>query len=171
MTDATADAAGADEPPKKKPSKLPLIAGLVLAILGGGGGFYAAWSGLLPIGGGSDSAHPEEAEHAAEGHDPAATVAFLELPQLIASLGPGSAMQHLRFRASLEVDQAHLPEVTLLQPRILDVLNTYLRALEPQDVEAQGALIQLRSQMLRRIQLVTGEDRVRDLLVTEFVLN
>ena len=61
----------------------------MLAILGGGGGFYAAWSGLLPIGGGSDSAHPEEAEHAAEGHGPAATVAFLELPQLIASLGPG----------------------------------------------------------------------------------
>ena len=101
----------------------------------------------------------------------AATVAFLAQPPLIASLGPGSAMQHLRFRASLEVDQAHLPEVTLLQPRILDVLNTYLRALEPQDVEAQGALIQLRSPMLRRIQLVTGEDRVRDLLVTEFVLN
>lgn len=170
MTDATADAAGADEP-KKKPSKLPLIAGLVLAILGGGGGFYVAWSGLLPIGGGSGSGHPEETEHAVEGHGPAATVAFLDLPQLIASLGPASATQHLRFRASLELDQVHLPEVTLLQPRILDVLNTYLRALEPQDVEAQGALIQLRSQMLRRIQLVTGEDRVRDLLVTEFVLN
>jgi flagellar FliL protein len=29
----------------------------------------------------------------------------------------------------------------------------------------------MRAQLLRRIQIVTGEGRVRDLLVTEFVLN
>ena len=33
------------------------------------------------------------------------------------------------------------------------------------------ALIRLRAQMLRRIQVVSGEGRVRDLLITEFVLN
>jgi hypothetical protein len=34
------------------PSRLPLIAGLVLALAGAGGGFHAARSGLLPFGGG-----------------------------------------------------------------------------------------------------------------------
>ena len=38
------------EAPVKK-SKLPLILGLVLALAGGGGGFAAVSSGLLPIGG------------------------------------------------------------------------------------------------------------------------
>ena len=28
------------------PSRLPLVIGLVLALVGGGGGFYAAWAGL-----------------------------------------------------------------------------------------------------------------------------
>ena len=169
MSDATADAAGDDQEPKKKSSKMPLIIGLVLAVLGGGGGFYAASSGLLPFGG----AH----EAAVEGHgtgaplEPLGNVAFLELPTLVASLGSVNDMHHLRFQANLEVDKTYLADVELLQPRILDVLNSYLRALEPRDIESPGALIKLRSQMLRRIQLVAGEGRVRDLLVAEFVLN
>ena len=56
-------------------------------------------------------------------------------------------------------------------PRVLDVLNTYLRAVEVRDLEEPAALARLRAQMLRRVQVVTGEGRVRDLLVTEFVLN
>jgi flagellar FliL protein len=56
-------------------------------------------------------------------------------------------------------------------PRILDVLNSYLRAIDVASIEDPQAMARLRAQMLRRIQIVTGEGRVRDLLVTEFVLN
>ena len=49
-------------------------------------------------------------------------------------------------------------------PRVLDVLNTYLRAVEVRDLEEPASLARLRAQMLRRIQVVTGEGRVRDLL-------
>jgi flagellar FliL protein len=56
-------------------------------------------------------------------------------------------------------------------PRVLDVLNSYLRAVEVAELEDPAALVTLRAQMLRRIQLVTGPDRVRDVLITEFVLN
>jgi flagellar FliL protein len=62
-------------------------------------------------------------------------------------------------------------EVTLLLPRILDVLNSYLRAIDVAEIEDSAALVRIRAQLLRRIQIVTGEGRVRDLLVTEFVLN
>jgi flagellar FliL protein len=51
------------------------------------------------------------------------------------------------------------------------VLNGYLRAVETSDLENPAALVRLKAQMLRRIQIVTGEGRVRDLLVSEFVLN
>ena len=54
---------------------------------------------------------------------------------------------------------------------ILDVLNGYLRAVEMRELEDPSALVRLRAQMLRRVQIVTGEGRVRDLLVTEFVIN
>ena len=42
-------------------------------------------------------------------------------------------------------------------PRVVDVLNTFLRAVEPRDLEQPSALAPLRAQMLRRIQVVTGE--------------
>ena len=51
------------------------------------------------------------------------------------------------------------------------MVNTYLRAVAPADLEDPGALIRLRAQILRRFQLVAGEARVRDFLITEFVLN
>lgn len=147
-------------PPKK--SKLPLILALVGALVLGGGAFYATYSGLL-------FGHAEEAveEHAADMPD----IAFVPVDPLVISLPPGAGSKHLRFSSQLEVATAHASEVTLLMPRILDVLNGYLRAVEAKDLEDPSALVRLRAQMLRRIQIVTGEGRVRDLLVTEFVLN
>ena len=62
-------------------------------------------------------------------------------------------------------------DVTKLTPRVMDVLNSYLRAVAVSDLEDPSALVSLRAQMLRRIQLVTGEGRVRDLLIMEFVLS
>ena len=156
------------EPPQdaapRKRSKLPLFLGVALALVLGGGGFYATWSGLL-LGAGPP--------HAADGKEAAVLpdVAFVAIDPLIISLGPGAQSDHLRFTAQLEVNTAHSAEVTHLLPRILDVLNGYLRAVDMVELEDPASLVRLRAQMLRRIQIVTGEGRVRDLLVTEFVLN
>ncbi|GAA4227692.1 flagellar FliL protein [Sagittula marina] len=173
MSDATVDDENVEE---KKPSKLPLIIGIVLALAGGGGGFFAVQSGML----GGDGDHTAEdsagSDSGAESEEQVDTpalpaVSFIEVPQVVVSLGPGTRAAHLRFRASLEVPQNYAAEVEGILPRVQDVLNSYLRALEPRDLEAPGALVKLRGQMLRRVRLVAGEDRVRDLLVLEFVLN
>jgi len=152
-----------DAVPKKR-SKLPLIFGLILALALGGGGFYATFSGLIL---GADSGH------AAEGAavTPLPDIAFVPVDPVMISLGPASSSRHLRFTAQLEVAGAQTAEVTLLMPRILDVLNGYLRAIDVAELEDPSAMVRLRAQMLRRIQIVTGEGRVRDLLITEFVLN
>ena len=182
MTDATTDAPDSDGAGPKKSSKLPLIIGLVLALIGGGGGFFVAFTGMLPFGGGGAAQQAGDGQradsHAEEGADhsepftvPDTAVAFVELPPLVISMGTIADLHHLRFQASIEVRPQHLQTVTDLQPRIMDVLNSYLRALRPADIEAPGALISIRSQILRRLQLVAGEDRVRDLLIIEFVLN
>jgi flagellar FliL protein len=151
-----------DAAPKKK-SKLPLIIGLVLFLCFGGGGFYAVYSGLILAL--SSEAKPTEAAHG-----DAPDIAFVPIEPVTISLGKAAENHHLRFTAQLEVTKETAEEVTGLVPRILDVLNGYLRALEVAELEDPDALVRLRSQMLRRIQIVTGEGRVRDLLVTEFVL-
>ena len=161
---------------KKKGSKLPLLIGLLLMLLGGGVAFYATYSGML-LGGGQAKA--AQAAGGAGGHgsgqgdttDPLPDIAFVPVAPLVISLGPASHKTHLRFGSQLEVARVHEQEVAMLMPRILDVLNGYLRAVEVREIEDPAALIRLRAQMLRRIQIVTGEGRVRDLLVTEFVLN
>lgn len=161
------DTAIEPEATPKKGSKLPVIIGLLLALLGGAGGFYAVFSGLLF---GGDSAQHAESPDAPVMQE-LGDVAYVELAPFIVSLTSGGSAQHLRFRAQLEVPSAHKEEVERVLPRIVDVLNGYLRALSVQDIESPDALVQLRAHMLRRVQIVTGEERVLDLLVMEFVLN
>ena len=159
---ATTDTNVDEVPPTR--SKKPLLIGLVLAILLGGGGFYATWSGLI-LGASADTPHEEA------GPSPLSGIAFVPLETLVISLGPDSRSEHLRFSAQVEVVEQAAADVALLAPRIMDVLNSYLRAIDTADIENPAAMARLRAQMLRRIQIVTGEGRVRDLLITEFVLN
>jgi flagellar FliL protein len=173
--DPMADAAEIveDAVPAKPRRKLGLILGVVGALALGGGGFYAVYAGhldptsLLGGGGHGGGGHGE----AEGGPSVLGDVAFVPMEPIMVSLPPGASARHLRFAGQLEVAPEHAAEVAGLLPRVLDVLNTYLRAVEVRDLEEPAALARLRAQMLRRIQVVTGEGRVRDLLISEFVLN
>ncbi|CUH51348.1 flagellar basal body-associated FliL family protein [Shimia sp. R11_0] len=165
MTDETVET---DEAPQKA-SKLPLIIGLVLALAGGGGGFFAVYSGMIL--GGDAEPHAEEEMAKVEESEPLPDIAYVGLDPFVVSLTSGGGADYLRFRAQLEVPSDHQEEVERVLPRVVDVLNGYLRALSASDIESPDALVKLRSQMLRRVQIVTGQERVSDLLVMEFVLN
>ncbi|MCB2124430.1 MAG: flagellar basal body-associated FliL family protein [Rhodobacteraceae bacterium] len=149
----------------KKRSKVPLIVGLFLMLALGGGGFYAVYAGLV---------FGQPGEHTSEDAPQVAAlpdIAFVPIDPLVVSLGSEPAGRYLHFTAQLEVAKAFQPDVTLLLPRVIDVLNSYLRAVEVADLEDPTALVRLRAQMLRRVQMVAGDGRVRDLLVTGFVIN
>lgn len=164
MTDAT-DITPEEVPEPGRKRGKGLLVGLVAALVLGGGGFYAIYSGMiaLPLGGGEKEAVAAAAV--------LSDVAFVPMEPIMISLAPGASARHLRFSGQLEVTPGHAAEVTQVMPRILDVLNTYLRAVDVRDLEEPAAIPRLRAQMLRRVQVVTGEGLVRDLLITEFVLN
>ena len=151
-------------------SRLPLIIGLVLAVAGGAGGFLAVREGLLPIGSGIVSSSPDIAPNEDDAPDYSSLV-YVPIEPLVVSYAEDGRSRHLRFRAELEVPDGEAGEVTRLMPRVIDVLNTYLRALRISDLEETTALLRLRAQMLRRVQTVVGHERVNDLLVMEFVLD
>ena len=159
-----------EEAPKKK-SKLPMLLGLVLAIVLGGGGFFAVYSGMILAPDESHAAEEDEAAMSAEEVLDLPQVAFVPLDPLVINLGSAAASRHLRFRAQLEVVPEYQQQVTDMLPRVLDVLNSYLRAVNAEDLEDPTSLIRLRAQMLRRVKIATGEGRVKDLLIMEFVLN
>ncbi len=169
MSDAVADSV--EEPVKS--GKKPLILALLLALIGGGGGFYAVYSGLI-LAPATETEGGESPDHEGTGHDAPVElpdVAFVEVDPITISLNDAQSVQFLRFRAQLEVDSQYEQDVEAMLPRVTDILNSYLRALELDDLRDPLALTRLRAQMLRRVQVVVGKNRVRDLLIMEFVLN
>lgn len=154
MADATAD--GVEENTGK--SRKGLVLGLVLALVGGGGAFSVT-SGMLSLGGDSPVLMTEK------------DFAFVPLEQMTIPLMVSGEQRFLRFRGQLEVAAEKQAHVESMLPRVVDVLNTYLRSLSLADVEDPTALLALRAQMRRRIDLVVGGDAVHDLLVMEFLVN
>ncbi|MEM7517299.1 MAG: flagellar basal body-associated FliL family protein, partial [Planctomycetota bacterium] len=134
-------------------------------LLLGGGGFYATYSGLL----GAETPAPEGDQVATTGPetDP---IEFVELDPLQVSVGGEGSIRQLRFRAYLQLGPAGADPVEVVRPRILDIFATYLRAVPVATLEDPTALLRIRSQLLRRVQLLTGPDAVEDLLIIDFVI-
>lgn len=162
MTDLT----DPEEESPKKSSRLPMLVGVVLALAGAGGGFFAVQSGLIL---GTEA--PAEAAAPEVPQVPLNAGTFVPIDALVIALPSESGRSHLRFRAQLEVEPEYANEITTIMPRIVDVLNGYLRAVSVNDFEDPEAFVRLRSQMLRRVQVVAGRGRVKDLLIMDLVLD
>lgn len=132
------------------------------ALVAGGAGFFVTYSGYL-----DDVIAASHKSSSAS----ARKYSFVPLDSLIVSLGPEARAQNLKFSAQLEVEPGQEKRVGDLSPRIMDVLNSFLRAVDEDELADPASLSVLRSQMLRRIQIIAGDGVVRDLLILEFILN
>ncbi|MEL6998512.1 MAG: flagellar basal body-associated FliL family protein [Pseudomonadota bacterium] len=176
MSDASAAAEQAEEPPKKSKG---MLFGLIGAILFGAGSFFGVYSGMIPLPFGSEA--PKAVDDGAKANaaaskpvefDPSEySASFVEMREIIISLSPDANSKHLRVTMTLEVSPDAEEPVSALEPRIRDVLNTFLRAVDEREFEVPRAMTRLRGQMLRRVQLVTPPGAVRDLLIQDFILN
>ncbi|TVQ55102.1 MAG: flagellar basal body protein FliL [Rhodobacteraceae bacterium] len=151
---------------KPRGGLLGVLIAPVLAVAFGAGGFAAMYFDLLGL--------PVPPSHEVLAPRPpprdAPRVAFVPLTPILVSLGRGETLQLLQLTAELEIEPEAEHTVRLLTPRIVDVLNTYLRAVDAATVEDPASMLRMRAQMLRRVQVVVGEGMVRDLLVAEFIL-
>lgn len=163
MSNAATDPAEAEDGGKSGGIVKPLVFGVVLAVLGAGAGYFAAVSGL--VGGSGDS------EASGSDDDGVPVTTFVEIDPMIVSILRPTGVSQLRLRISLEVKEGAADEVRVLMPRILDALNSYLRAVDTVDLGSGATLVKLRAQMLRRVQIVAGYEAVKDLLIQEFVVN
>ena len=146
--------------PQRRPGLIPLLGRVLAAVLIAAAGFLAGMQGSLPF--------PTALQQAPA---PLEGIAYVPLKPIVIALNVGGVRKHLKFLGQLEVVAAYQPEVSALLPRIMDVLNSYLHAVDLSMVEGPGTLTKLRAQMLRRLQIVTGEGRVNDLLVMELLVN
>lgn len=166
--------ANEDMPVKK--SKLPVIIGIFLALMAGGGSFYAMTSGLLGGAKGAESASVAHEQSTDDSPLPGAIssesdLVFLPIEPVVVNMPPDARHTHLRFVVQLEVDPAHVAELEKQMPRIVDIMNSYLRALEPDSFSDRQILAQIRVHLMARFAVTFGRGYVRDLLVMEFLLS
>ena len=162
MSDATD--LEADVPKKGKLKGLLMAIGVMLTAAGGS--FGALYTGMVdnPF----ESGKPEPVTVEAEKKP---KQAFVALDPLIVPLRSNGVEAYLRIAIQLDVYEPYKKETESLKPRLTDMLLSYLRALSPEDIEDKNSLLKLRTHMLHRARIVVGEGKVRDLLITEFVLN
>ena len=164
-----ADVAEVDDQAQEKKSKLPVIVAVLTSLLGAAGGYLTVNMGLL---GSSETSKPQtKMQNRTAPSSLVQDLAFVQLDPIIISFSQGNERRLLRFVGNLEVVPYAAGEVEILKPRIVDILNGYLRALKIEDLEEPAALYKIRSQLLHRVRIVAGEDRINDLLIIEFVLN
>lgn len=157
-----------DENQAPRKSKTLIFISLFISLVLGGSAFYVISSGMISL----PESHTRTAD--TEHGDPSGTsdsVAFVALDPILITFGTGRDRTHLRFRTQLEVPKSAVHEVEQLIPRVIDIFNTFLRALTLDELQEPSALTKLRAQMLRRARIVLGEDNINDVLVMEFVLD
>ncbi|MDE2333426.1 MAG: flagellar basal body-associated FliL family protein [Rhodospirillales bacterium] len=130
-------------------------------------GIGALWfSGTLPrvLGLGTKTASPAAAA--------AAPPVFVALPPMIANLNAGPDRQSfVKLAAKLEVPTpADAKRAELAMPRIVDLFQTYLREMRPQDFQGSAGTWRLREALLSRAAIALAPGRVRDVLFTEILV-
>ncbi len=160
---------------KKKGGKLKLVIVLllVLAILGGGG--FAAWKFYLEpkMAGEAHTGEPAEGEeHAAtEEEAPATGGQLVTLDSFVVNLADPMGRRYLKATMDVEVASASVAEeLTAAMPKVKDTLLLLLSSKSFEDISSMDRKIELKNQIVDRLNQILGKGKVRNVYFTEFVV-
>ncbi len=164
---ATAAIEGPKDETKKKggKAKLLIIVGAILLLAAGGGWYFGIIPGLL--------GHKEDAAHA---EDPAAAGTpqhvFVDMPDIIANLNNGGRRaSFIKLKAKLEV--ARKEDVAIVQnamPRVIDLVQSYLREVRPEELRGTAGTYRLREELVSRVSLAAAPAHVLEILFVELLV-
>jgi len=171
--DAAEGEEGEEKPKGKFSKKLLLMILIPVALLLVGGGLY--FSGII---GGGDDTHVEGEEHAGDGghgesedDEDKTNAAFFALPDFIVNLESNSGSRFLKLRVQLELaDEADLPAIEAITPRVIDQFQTYLREMRVQDLRGSAGIYRLRQELLYRVNIAAHPIKVTDVLFQEMLI-
>ncbi len=190
--DATAAAAapegeeGGVAPAKKKglPLKLMVIAaaGLIVVSGGGAGAFFMFGPHAKP--GAQTTAKPKkkkkkegEAGKDAKGgpviQDSPDGGVIYTLPDMVVNMQTADGKPaYLALTVALELPDADTADVIEPnQPRLQDMFQTFLRELRPEDLAGSQGAYQVKTEILRRVNLVIAPARVKSVLIQKMLIN
>jgi flagellar FliL protein len=140
---------------------------VVLLAIGAGLWFTGILPGLLGM-----TKKPAKEQAAVMQKAAAAPATYLDLPEILTNLNvPGRRATYLKLRATLELGGAAdtLP-VTAAMPRILDLFQTYLRDMRPEELRGSEGTYRLREELLSRAAIAAAPAHVQDVLFVEMII-
>lgn len=165
-------AAAPEKAEKKKGGKLKLIiiALVVLGVLGGGG--FAAWKFYLQPKAAGESSENATAE-GADGHkaevEPGGQLVTLD--SFVVNLSDPMGRRYLKTTLDVEVaNAAAAAELTAAMPRIKDTLLLLLSSKSFADISSMDKKIELKNDIVSRLNQIIGKNKVRNVYFTEFVV-
>ncbi|MGI4745267.1 MAG: flagellar basal body-associated FliL family protein [Janthinobacterium lividum] len=97
---------------------------------------------------------------------------FVDLPDVVSNLDTGGRRaSFIKLHAKLQV--AHAADVVALQaaiPQILDIFQTYLRSMRPEELRGGEGTYRLREALMNRIDIVLAPVQLTDMLFTEVLV-
>jgi len=147
---------------KRSKKKLIIIAGALLVLLLGGGSVAY----VMLFSGGHDTA-----EHHVEEHAPPPV--FVDVPEVLVNLAsaPGERVQYLKIKVVLELPELDMAEkIKPTMPRVMDLFQTYLRELRPEDLRGSGGLYRLREELTRRVNTSIEPNTIKAVLFKEVMI-
>jgi flagellar FliL protein len=108
----------------------------------------------------------------AKNPDVAAGPTFVDVPELIANLNVGGRRAsyvklHSRLELAKPSDEA---TVKAAMPRLLDMFQTYLREMRPEELRGSAGTYRLREQLIARANVAVQPAHVTDVLFTELLI-
>jgi flagellar FliL protein len=154
----------APAPKKSGLRKIILLAAplLLAAILSG------LWfTGILPRMLGLAHDEPKAAANV-----PAPPPVFIELPEMVANLnGNPHRPSYVKLTARLELAKAEdADRVRADIPRLLDLFQTYLREMRPEELRGSAGTYRLREELIARANVATAPARINNVLFTQMLI-
>jgi len=172
MADEAIDEGGVVEAPPKRGGKRLIIVGLAALLLMVGTAAALYFSGIAStlLGKGDEAA--EKKVEAPPPPPPKVAVFYDDLPDMLVNLNTGNRKSSfLKLHVSLQIEsEEDKAKIKLVQARIIDTFQTYLRELRLEDLKGSAGLYRLREELLLRVNAAVAPVKVDDVLFTEMLV-
>lgn len=99
-------------------------------------------------------------------------VVYYDLPHIMANLNPGSPTpSFIKTTITLEApNQNVVTRIEALQPKVMDIINTYVRELRPNDLKGSAGIYRLRDELMLRVNKALYPEKVNNILFKEILI-